>query len=296
MDSLPPLTALRAFDATGRLCSITRAADELFVSAAAISRQIRILEDSLGVKLFYRRHRSIVLTPEGAAYHAEVAKMFSGLRRATRDLVGEDIKRRVFNVWAPHTIAMRWLLPKLAGFHRQNPEIEVRLHTSVVKMPDFEHSDIDAGILLGTGQSNELVWHKVMKNEIAPVCTPEKARLLRDPSQLVGETLLHTHARPDDWYVWFKAANIPDVDAAFGLQYESSALAYEAALAGYGVAMGQKAMITSELEDGRLVAPFDLWVDLGAFTYYFVMPRSPYRPRNNASITFRRWVESLAIE
>src|SRR5690606_38220279 len=80
------------------------------------------------------------------------------------------------------------------------------------------------------------------------------------------------------------------------LQYESSALAYEAALAGYGVAIGQKAMVTSELEDGRLVAPFDLWIDLGSFTYYFVMPRSPYRPRNDASITFRRWVESLAIE
>lgn len=296
MDPLPPLTALRAFDAVGRTASVSSAADELHVSAAAISRQIRILEENLGIRLFYRRHRSVELTPEGAAYHAEVSKMFSGLRRATRDMLLEDRKRRVFNVWAPHTIAMRWLLPRLATLHRDHPEIEIRLHTSVVKMPDFERTDIDAGIILGTGQGDGLVFHKIMVNEIAPVCTPETARRLKHPRQLAGETLLHTHARPDDWHVWLKAANIPGIDAESGLRYESSALAYEAALSGYGVAIGQRAMIENELQDGRLVTPFDTWIDLGDFTYYFVMPKAPYRPRSDASLTFRRWVESLALE
>jgi len=293
MQQLPPLNALRAFDAAGRLASITKAANELCVTPAAISRQINSLEEYLGVRLFYREHRGIVLTPKGFQYHVEVAHTFSSLRAATRDLCGEKTNRRVFNIWAPHSIAMRWLLPRLASLHNRHPDLEVRLHTSVLKLSDFEHADIDAGIILGRGEANGMIFHKIMANEIAPVCTPEKASRLREPSALAGETLLHTHARPDDWHVWLKSAGISNVDASCGMQYESSALAYEAALAGYGIVIGQKALITKELEDGRLIAPFDLWIDLGDYTYYFVMPPDTSRRKSEAAVTFRRWIESL---
>lgn len=296
MDDLPPLTALRAFDAAGRLSSITGAAEELFVSPPAISRQIRILEETLGVRLFDRNHRSVTLTPEGASYHAEVAKLFAGLRRATRDLIVQEKRGRIFNIWAPHTIAMRWLLSRLASLHQQYPEFDVRLHTSLVKLQDFAHSDIDAGIFLGKQEGAGLIYHKIMRNEIAPVCTPDIAKRLQRPEDLTSEKLLHTHARPDDWTCWLQAAKVSQVDAGSGLRYESSALAYEAALGGYGVVIGQREMIETELADGRLVAPFDLWIDRGDFTYYFAIPETPDRRHNQATMAFRQWVESFSID
>lgn len=292
MDHLPPLTALRAFDAVGRAGSITQAAEELCVTAAAVSQQVRALERHLGQHLFIRQHRGIVLTEAGRQYHGDVARLFAGLRRATAELT-RATERRVFTIRAPHSVAMRWLLPRLASFHQAHPDIDVRLSTSLAP-PDFEREDLDAGICIGTGDWRGLQALRLMPNEVFPVCVPEKLARLRHPRDLAGETLLHTLARPDDWQQWLRAANVTDVDVTRGPRYESSALAYEAALEGYGVVMAQKALVERELAEGRLVAPFDLLVDLGPTTYYFVLPPETYKRPSRELDQFRRWVTSLA--
>lgn len=292
MDPLPPLTALRAFDAVGRAGSITQAAEELCVTAAAVSQQIRTLERHLGRHLLIRRHRGIELTEAGRQYHGDVARLFAGLRRATAELALVS-DRRVFTIRAPHSVAMRWLLPRLASFHQAHPDIDVRLSTSLAP-PDFEREDLDAGICLGTGEWKGLHAYRLMPNAVLPVCVPEKRARLQHPGDLAGETLLHTQARPDDWQQWLRAAGVQGVDVARGPRYESSALAYEAALEGYGVVIAQKALVERELAEGRLVAPFDLVVDLGPHTYYFVLPPETYKRPSPALDRFRCWVASLA--
>ena len=293
MDHLPPLNALRAFDAAGRCESINGAAAELCVTPAAVSRQIRLLESHLGLRLFYRQHRGIALTEAGRQYHADIACLFAGLRRATASLGGRA-ERKVFNIRAPHSVAMRWLLPRLTAFHAAHPDIDVKLSTSVAP-PDFDREDLDAGICMGNGQWRGLQSYKLMPNELVPVCSPEKLSRLSQPADLAGETLLHTLARPDDWQVWLRAAGVDHIDLSRGTRYESSALAYESALEGYGVAIAQRALVEKELQEGRLVMPFDLHVDLGEQTYYFVLPPDAYKRRSRALGKFRAWIASLAI-
>jgi len=293
MTALPPLNSLRCFEVVGRLGSITGAATELSVTPAAVSRQIRLLEEHLGLRLFFRQHRRIVLTPIGAAYHADIARCFGGLQRATSAL-GERSRRRQFVIKAPHSVAMRWLLPRLSGFHRQYPDIDVKLHTSV-DPPDFEREEVDAGICMGDGHWRGLLSYKLMVNELLPVCIPDKGARLRKPADLKREILLHTLARPDYWEIWLRAAGLAEIDVSRGLRYESSALAYEAALEGFGVAIAQKTLVQKELDEGRLVAPFDLSVDLDAQTYYFVLPPEDYRQPSPELSQFRLWVASCAI-
>ncbi|MGB3431248.1 LysR substrate-binding domain-containing protein [Achromobacter sp.] len=293
MDALPPLNAVRTFEAAGRLASISEAAAELCVTPSAVSRQIRLLEEHLGRKLFYRQHRAIVLTPTGKQYLADVAKSLVALRRAT-SVAMKPQRQATFTIRAPHSIAMRWLLPELAKFRVQYPDIDVKLHTSLTP-PDFECEDLDAGIVLGRGDWKGGLSYMLLRNELIPVCSPEKGRRLRTPKDLVGETLLHVFGRPDDWTAWLRAAKVRGIDIDRGMKYESSALAYEAALEGYGVAIAQKGLIDRDLREGRLVAPFDLTVDQGDYTYYFVLPPDGYKRRSAALTTFRRWVRSVSL-
>lgn len=289
-----PLNALRVFDVTGKLQSVLAASDELCITPAAVSQQIRLLEEFLGVRLFNREHRRIVLTEAGAQYHADISRSFADLQRATQSITRYQ-DNKTFNIRAPHTIALRWLLPKLASLHMSHPTIEVKLHTSLAQ-PDFDREDLDAGIMLGDGSWKGVEVWKLMSNHISPVCTPEKARQLRSPTDLKHETLLHTLARPDDWQLWFQAAQINNIDTSRGMRYQSSALAYQAAVEGYGVAIAQRTMVERELSEGRLVTPFDLWVDLGDQTYYFLLPPDGYKRRSPELEDFRNWIRSLSVD
>jgi len=288
---LPPLNALRAFHAAGRLTSISAAAEALCVTPAAISRQIKLLETYLGVKLFHRQHRGIVLTPAGSEYWHEVARLMSGISRATADVMGKS--RKTFKIRAPHSIAMQWLLPRLASFHMAHPTIDVKLSTGASPL-DFEAEDIDAGIQLGRGGWKNVMSYKIVQNELVPVCTPERARVLKVPEDLAHETLLHTVARPDDWATWLSAAGTRSVDTSHGFTYESTELAYAAALGGYGIAIAQKALVEKELRDGRLVMPFDLLVDMGDFSYYAVLPLDSQIRKSAELDVFRQWVAKVA--
>jgi len=288
MTPLPPLNPLKMFEAAGRLLSISKAAEELFVTPAAVSRQIRVLEEFLNFQLFRREHGGLSLTPAGAKYLAEITPLFMALRETTNAAMGGGYRRRVLRIRSPATFAVRWLIPRLAGFHQLHPGIDVQLTTSAAPL-DFSREDIDAGIELGDGHWPRLIVQKLVPNELVPVMSPRAgAAGPREPRELASETLLHSLARIDDWALWLRAAGAPGVNAYQGMKYETSLLSYQAAVEGHGVAMAQKALVEKDLAEGRLVMPFGLALDRGDHTYYFASPRE--REESVELAAFRRWL------
>lgn len=283
-----PLNAIRAFEAAGRLSSITQAARELFVTPAAVSHQIKALETHLKLPLFVRGHRSIALTPEGKRYLEDVGPHLAGLRRATAKLM-EARDRRVLRIQAHATIAMRWLIPRLSAFHEQHRDIDVKLTTTLDA--DFDGAQIDGAIRLGHGNWPGMRAYRLVPNELVPVCTPafrKRRPYLQRPQGLAKVTLLHSLARPDDWSHWLKAMKAASVDPHGGLKYESSVLAYQAAMEGHGVAIAQKVLVESDVRSGRLVHLYDQALDMGSYTYYFVCPGDARR--SEAVSVFRKWL------
>jgi LysR family glycine cleavage system transcriptional activator len=293
MERTLPLNAIRAFEAAGRLSSITKAARELFVTPAAVSHQIKALETYVELPLFVRGHRAVTLTPEGKRYLAEVSRHLAGLRRATAK-VRQGRARRVLRIQAHATIAMRWLIPRLSAFHEIHRDIDVQLTTS--RDADFDDPEIDGAIRLGHGKWPGMRAYRLVANELVPVCAPAFRRrrpYLKRPQGLARTTLLHSLARPDDWARWLDAMNVASVDPHAGLKYESSVLAYQAAVEGQGVAIAQKALVESDIDGGRLVYLFEKVVDMGTHTYYYVCPADARR--TGAAEVFRKWlVETVA--
>ncbi len=290
MDRLPPLNAVRAFEAVARHLSITLAADELNVTPGAVSRQIRALEDYMEQPLFLRGHRQITLTPAGEQYFKAVARIIEELRSATRKLK-RPAKRRQIKVRAYTTFAMQWLIPRLASFHQENPKIEVLLTASLDPV-DFQKDDLDAAIRLGSGDWPNCNCYVLSDNVLAPVCSPSLLDIgpgLHEPADVAEYTMLHSIARPDDWSHWLQAAGVGSaVDARAGMTYQSSSMAYAAASGGQGIAIAQLFLVEKELREGTLVRPFPQTVDMGAYTYYLLTPR--HRAESEDMSIFRQWL------
>ncbi|MEF7613298.1 LysR substrate-binding domain-containing protein [Aquincola sp. MAHUQ-54] len=293
MDPLPPLNPLKAFEATGRLLSVSKAAEALSVTPAAVSRQIRALEEFLAVQLFDRVPGGIQLTPAGARYLSEVSPLFAALRTATNRVMGGGYRRHVLKIRSPATFAVRWLIPRLASFHRQHPSIDVQLATSPAPL-NFEREDIEAGVQLGDGDWPALRTQRLVPNLLVPVMAPRHAapRAMASPQALAGETLLHSMARPDDWALWLQAAGVTGINPYRGMKYETSLLAYQAALEGHGIAIAQQALVEKELAEGTLVAPVAFTLDRGRHTYYFASPLD--KPETAALQAFREWMAASA--
>lgn len=290
MDRLPPLNAIRAFEAAARHLSITLAADELHVTPGAVSRQIKSLEEVLGLQLFKRGHREIALTRQGGDYFQAITRALDLLREATRKLT-RGRQRKQLRIRAYTTFAMRWLIPRLSGFHAAHPGIEVLLKASLEPV-DFRKEDIDAAIRLGDGKWPGANSHRLGPNILAPVASPALLAAgpkLKKPADLARHTLLHSIARPDDWGHWLQAAGVAkQVDARAGMTYESSAMALAAAIEGQGLAIAQLFLVEKDLAEGRLVMPFRKTVDMGDFTYYLLTPS--HRSESATMKTFRLWL------
>lgn len=270
MDGLPPLHALRAFEAAGRLLSIRKAAGELHVTPAAVSKQVRSLESHLGCALFKRSHQRIGFTTAGAKYHERISKGLEEIRRASRALQHHG-QSSVLNIRSYTTFSMYWLIPRLSTFHAQHPEINIEITTSL-KWIDFDREDVDAAIRLGDGKWPGLAAYRLISNVLAPACSPDLAARLRTPEDLQAMTLLHTVARPDDWKYWLDRYCADDIVPLGDRLYESSVLAYQAAVQGQGVVMAQLGLIQHDLTNGSLVLPFEQQLDRGEYTYYLVVP------------------------
>lgn len=290
---LPPLNPLKAFEAAARLSSLTLAAEEMNVSQVAVSRQVKVLEDYLGVLLFRRLHRGIELTREGK-------QLFDGVTNAFQDIgntakrVSRRGRRDILSIQSYTTFSQRWLIPRLGQFHDANPKIEVRLSSSTAPV-DFEAQNLDAAIRSGRGEWPDLHSERLADIELIPICAPGflASATLKKPNDLARVRLLHSMARPNDWASWLACAGATDVPGP-GVRFENSALAYEAALLDIGVAIAIKVFVHRHLQSGVMAAPFDLTCRTGE-GYYLTWPKNaaPSPPL----LRFLTWVrEQMALE
>ena len=262
------------------------------MTQAAISHQVRDLEQRLGLKLFVRRNRSLLLSEAGQAYLPSVRAAFDQLNEATEKLLQKD-RGGHLTVTTTASFATKWLVPRLGGFQRANPEIDVRVATGI-GLIDFSREDVDIGIRYGRGQWPNLVAERLVGEDIVPVCAPslmKGANPLKKPADLKRFTLLHIGTFPDDWQVWLTAAGIKGVDATRGVTFDNSIVAYQAAIDGLGVALGRNPLVASDLKAGRLAAPFDFKMP-SELAYYVVYPAEAIRRRKIKA--FRDWLMTLA--
>lgn len=297
---LPPLAAVRAFEAAARHASFARAGQELCVSPGAVGHQVRQLEDWLGVMLFARGPRSVALTDAGRRYHAEVRELLQELERASLALKDHGASDEV-TVTAMPSFVTRWLMPRLGGFREQHPAVEVRLLASVPPV-DFATERVDVAIRLGTGPYPGLEAVPLLRETYLAVCAPALARRLRTPRDLLPQTLLHDEYEPRipqqvDWPRWFAAQDAvgkraqPAAALRQGLRFSHSYLALDAAAAGQGVAVASDVLAADALRQGLLAAAPGTGVR-GPYRYWLLTTRAAAaRPQVSA---FCAWLRAEA--
>ena len=283
------LNGIKAFEAAARSGSFAAAGAELNVSAAAISRMVHLLEERLGVALFERKANRLVTTAAGRAYQNGLTPIFDALASLTAQVTA-PAGVRVLTIGVGPTFAMKWLIPRLADFRKQAPDIDVRITTGGAAVPFGE--DWSCGIKLGDGQWPGLVADALFAGDLLPVCSPRLATPLKRASDLKGPMLLRVAHSQDDWPLWLKAAGIPRVTAR-GTEFQFYGHALQAAIDGLGIAMGIRPYIDDDLAAGRLVAPFELSVPKG-MRWYLVY--RGFRTEQRDFAAFRRWIIHAAAE
>jgi LysR family glycine cleavage system transcriptional activator len=288
---LPPLNALRAFEAAARHESFTKAADELHVTHGAVSRHVQTLEAWLDQPLFERHNRRVALTERGAVYLAEIGAALDRIALATARQI-ERSERRLLRVNALATFAMRWLIPRLSAFQLAHPATELRLTTSNARLADVQEP-FDIAIRGGPDQVPGHVAQLFLPEARLPVCSPALlARLpLRQPEDLRQHTLLHAATLPEVWPLWLMAAGVPDLVPQSSVTLEHFYLTLQAALDGLGVAMGPERLVADDLAEGRLIKPF-AGPSLPARSYHAYMPEA--RMHDPAVLAFCDWLRSAA--
>jgi len=294
---LPALNALRAFEAAGRHLSLSRAAQELHVTPAAVSHQVKALEEALGVKLFRRLGRGIALSPQGQALLGPLTEGFDRLEEAVVGVRRADASQPLTVSVAP-SFGAKWLVPRLERLREAHPELEVRIDANA-RVVDLEREDIEVAIRYGPGDYPGLHVERLLDDEIVAVCSPAllaRGPPLREPSDLAGHVLLH-HEQPmvdeafPDWRMWLLAAGAGEVDARRGPRFSLAGMAVQAALDGQGVALVGRALVAADIAAGRLVQPFRMGMPL-RFAYWVVCPqRIADTPRVAA---FRAWLQAEA--
>ncbi|WP_449467507.1 LysR substrate-binding domain-containing protein [Stenotrophomonas humi] len=277
-----PLNALRAFEAAARHLNFTRAALELCVSQAALSHQIRSLEDRLQVSLFHRLPRGVALTDEGAALYPTLTESFDRIAIALDRFTGGSF-RDVLTVGVVGTFATGWLLPRLAGFEAAHPDIELRLQTHNNRI-DLAGEGLDLAIRFGDGDWQGQECTAIVDAPFAPLCAPALARKLQQPRDLGALPLLRSY-RNDEWPRWLQAAGVTGVEAR-GPVFDSSLALASAAASGAGVALLPLRMFEQELAEGRLLQPFAQTLTLGRYWLTRLRSRNEREPLKR----FRLWL------
>jgi LysR family transcriptional regulator, regulator of gene expression of beta-lactamase len=277
-----PLNALRAFEAAARHLSFTRAAIELCVTPAALSHQVKALEERLGTSLFRRLPRGLSLTDEGQALMPVLRDSFDRIAELLQRFEGGTV-REVLTVGAVGTFAVGWLLPRLQDFQAAHPFVDLRLLTHNNRV-DIAAEGLDFAIRFGDG-----AWHgtdalALMAAPFTPLCSPAVAARLGEPADLCRETLLRSY-RSDDWPDWFEAAGVATPPVR-GPVFDSSWVMIEAAMQGAGVALAPAAMFERELTEGSLMRLFEAEVDVGRYWLTWLKSRQPTR----AMLAFRDWI------
>ncbi|WP_048648850.1 transcriptional regulator GcvA [Nitratireductor soli] len=291
---LPSLNALRAFEAAARHLSFTKAADELCVTQAAISHQIKSLEEVLGVCLFRRYNRRLELTRAGQGYLPPLRDAFDMMAAATRQLQPDNESGQL-KVSTLQSFATKWLIPRLTRFHERHPDIDPMISTSH-RLVDLGADEIDVAIRVGYGHYPGLHVVLLMDDLAFPVCSPrliEGPKLLRHPADLAHQVLLHDFSVSRDgdapnWRNWLKRAQVTDVDAEKGPSYNDTAMALQAAIAGQGIALARRSLVVDDLKAGTLVCPFGPEIPT-RFSWYFVC--TPSSAEHSRVRVFLQWLK-----
>ncbi|MBL4690028.1 MAG: transcriptional regulator GcvA [Rhodospirillales bacterium] len=285
--ALPSLNGLRAFEAAARHLNFTRAAEELNVTQAAVSHQIKGLEERLGQPLFRRLNRKLLLTDAGQTLLAPMSQALAIMTEAVARIEGDD-GAGVLTVSTTDSIATNWLVPRLGRFRASYPDIDVRMAISD-DLADFSEGGVDVALRYGRGNYPGQHVVPMMTEGLFPVCSPmmlENGPPLVEPGDLRHYTLIHDNAL-EGWPEWFAAAGVTKGDFTHGQTFSHSNLVMRAALIGEGVALGRSQLVADDLASGRLVKPFEISVP-STWAYYIVS--APAHANRFKVKAFREWV------
>ncbi|WP_261815789.1 transcriptional regulator GcvA [Vibrio gallicus] len=290
---LPPLNSLKVFEAAARHLSFTRAAEELFVTQAAVSHQVKALEEFLALKLFRRRNRSLLLTEEGQSYFLDIKDIFSSLSEAT-DKVLERSEKGSLTISLQPSFAIQWLVPRLADFNAQEPDIDVRI--KAVDMDDGSLADdVDVAIYYGRGNWAGVRADKLYQEYLIPLCSPSLlsgTKPLESLKDLSRHTLLHDTSRKD-WKQFVRQHAVEGVNVNHGPIFSHSTMVLQAAAHGQGIALGNNVLAQPEIEAGRLISPFEeVLVSKNAF---YVVSDAKQAEMGRIA-TFRDWMLNIAAK
>ena len=296
---MPSLDLLTGFEAAARHLSFTKAGEELFLTQSAVSRQIKDLEEQLGVALFHRRHRALVLTDAGQQFYAAAAQVITTMRTATERLRAQSGRKRPLSLTTTHSFAALWLIPRLAGFTRTHPGVDVRI-TADTRVQDLERDGLDVAIRHGPPALAGPNAIRLFGERVFPVCSPKllKRNPLRQPADLKKHTLLQ-YDDPDarhpwlHWKTWLEVAGVPELRPAATLSLSGFEQIIPAAIAGHGVALGRSPLVKDLLAEKKLVAPFKTAADPARA--YFVIPATAAAGRAEVK-DFIEWLKAEAAK
>ena len=285
-DRIPPMQALRAFDAAARTGSLTRAAESLHVTHGAISHQIKALEEAFGVKLVERSGRGIRLTDEGERFAARLRGALTEISDAVREIADRSNPRQLRLSTLP-SFAARWLLPRIARFMKAHPDIDLEIRSSN-GLVDFRRENVDVAIRHGSGQWPGVIAEHLLDEASFPVCSPRlaKGKLPQRPADLARFTLLRGEG--EQWRPWFEAAGLDWPEPTRGPLYSDSSHMLQAAIEGQGIAIARSSLLGDDLRNGVLVKLFDIVVPLPRKYYLVYPPRMKDSPKLDA---FRKWLK-----
>jgi LysR family glycine cleavage system transcriptional activator len=283
-NAMPALDLLVGFEAAARHLSFTRAGEELYLTQSAVSRQIKELEDQLGMPLFERRHRALALTEAGQQFHAVAAQVITTMRTATERLRAQAGKRRPLSVTTTASFAALWLIPRLAGFTRDHPRVDVRI-TAETKVQDLERDGLDVALRHGPASLAGPNAIRLFGERVFPVCSPKLLRKLplKKPDDLKNHVLLQYHD-PDvrhpwlHWNTWLEVAGVADLRPAGRLSFSGYEQIIPAAVAGHGVALGRSPLVRDLIASRELVAPFKSEADPARAYFVIVARQATERP------------------
>ncbi|MGN6572149.1 MAG: transcriptional regulator GcvA [Pseudolabrys sp.] len=287
---LPPFKAIRAFAVAARHMGFKAAAEELHVTPSAVSHAVAALEQALGVKLFHRRVRRLLLTDAGKTYFDRLRPAFEEIAAATHEISARQ-RSDILTVASAPAFARAWLMPRLKAFLDDHPDIELRIRATS-DPAEMNADDVDAIVLYERAVGPDLVADRLMTEDMVPVCSPALRSQLRSPQDLLRQTLIHTETKLVIWSMWLKAAGIDPDRVDRGLRFNRADLALEAAKIGLGVALESRVLAEPHIANGSLVIPFEASVRLSEGSYFIAArPAKAQLPKVDA---FRNWILQAA--
>ncbi|MBD2038268.1 transcriptional regulator GcvA [Leptolyngbya sp. FACHB-321] len=296
MRSLPPLNALHTFEVAARHLSFQQAAEELAITPTAVSHQIKVLEDHLGVSLFRRRPRPLVLTEVGQRLYPAVSQSLDAIAAAITQST-QVSEATTLTVSVTTVFAAKWLVPRLAAFQRTHANIELRLQTSN-DVVDLHRQTVDVAIRYGKGNYPGLTVRKLMSDVFMPVCSPhllKSKQPLKEPSDLLHHPLLHFEwlhfgTEAPDWKNWFRLAGLNTIDPTDGIKFDEESLTIQAAIAGQGIALCSNIHVADDVALGFLVQPLDVALDGFSYSVVYAMNH----PKETLILKFLAWLVEAA--